>query len=124
MKKQAGLWVDHRKAVIVFITNKTEELKVITSDVENNSGVNSEKDTVDDMRDRQYENHLNNYFDKIIDAIRDAESFLIFGPGEAKGELEKRIELEGLAERIIAIETNDKMTDNQIIAKVRERFLV
>ena len=40
--------------------------------------------------------------------------------GEAKGELEKRIKHEGLKARIFAVETEDKMTDRQIAAKVRD----
>jgi hypothetical protein len=46
----------------------------------------------------------------------------VFGPGEAKGELEKRLEGEGLTGHILAIEAADKMTDRQIAAKVRRRF--
>lgn len=45
---------------------------------------------------------------------------LIFGPGEAKEELDKRLESEGLKERVLAVETVDKMSDRQIAAKVRK----
>ena len=38
------------------------------------------------------------------------------------GELAKRLEVEGLKERIVEVKTIDKMTDNQIAAKVREYF--
>ncbi len=31
--------------------------------------------------------HLNIYYDEVISCIRDAESILIFGPGEAKGQV-------------------------------------
>jgi hypothetical protein len=55
--------------------------------------------------------------------IRDADSIQIFGPGEAKGELEKRLDSEGLKKFIVGIETVDKMTDRQIAAKVGARFL-
>jgi hypothetical protein len=65
---------------------------------------------------------LNKYYDEVIAAIRDAESILIFGPGEAKGELGKRLERDKLGGHIIAVETIDKMTDRQIAAKVREYF--
>jgi integrase len=34
MKSIAGLWIDHRKAVIVFITDKKIEKKTITSNGE------------------------------------------------------------------------------------------
>lgn len=52
-----------------------------------------------------------------------AEFVQIFGPGEAKGELKKSLEQEGLKAHILAIETVDKMTEGQISAKVREHFL-
>jgi len=126
MKKQVGLWIDHRKAVIVLITDEGEEIKKIISGMEKHvrftSGTGSENGSSEDVRDRQFGNHLNSYYDEVIAVIRDADSIQIFGPGEAKGELEKRIEHEGLKAHILAIETMDKMTDHQIAAKVRERF--
>ena len=74
------------------------------------------------MRDKRLEKHLGKYFDEIIAHIRDAELIQIFGPGEAKSELAKRLEVGGLKARIVEMETMDKMTDNQIAAKVREYF--
>lgn len=29
MKKQVGLWIDHRKAVVVLITDEGEEIKKV-----------------------------------------------------------------------------------------------
>jgi hypothetical protein len=66
--------------------------------------------------------HLNIYYDAVIASIRDAESILIFGPGEAKGELKKRLEKQDLGGRIVGIETTDRMTDRQIASKVRRYF--
>ena len=127
MKKQAGLWIDHRKAVIVLVTDEGEEIKKITSNMEKHvrftSGDAPEDGLTEDVRDRQFGNHLNSYYDEVIAAIRDAQAIQIFGPGEAKGELEKRLESKGLKGRIVGTETVDKMTDRQIAAKVRERFL-
>jgi hypothetical protein len=127
MKKQIGLWIDHRKAVIVIITDEGEEIKKITSNMEKHvrftGGTTSEDGSTEDVRDRQFGNHLNSYYDEVIAVIRGADSIQIFGPGEAKGELEKRLERAGLKARIFAIETVDKMTDRQIAAKVRERLL-
>jgi len=123
MNKQAGLWIDHRKAIIVIIKDEEEEIKKITSNMEKHVRFTSEDGRGEDVRDRQFENHLNSFYDEVIAYIRDADSIQIFGPGEAKGELEKRIEQEGLKAHILAIETVDKMTDRQISAKVREHFL-
>jgi stalled ribosome rescue protein Dom34 len=76
----------------------------------------------EDQLDRQFSDHLTNYYDEVISHIRDAESILIMGPGEAKREFVKRLGSEGLGERIAGVETVDKMTDRQIAAIVREHF--
>ena len=60
----------------------------------------------------------------MVEGLRDAESIFIFGPGEAKGELEKRLASKGLGGRVVGIETVDKMTERQIAAKVRSTFEV
>jgi len=127
MKKQIGLWIDHRKAVIVIVTEAGEELKKITSNMEKHvrftGGTASEDGSTEDVRDRQFGNHLNSYYDEVIAVMGGADSIQIFGPGEAKGELEKRLERKGLKAHIFAIETVDKMTDRQISAKVREHLV-
>jgi hypothetical protein len=125
MKSEIGLWIDHRQAVIVVVTEAGEETKRIISNMEKHvrfSSGSSEDGSQEDVRDRQFENHLNSYYAEVIAVIRDADSIQIFGPGEAKGELEKRLKHEGLQGRIVGIETMDKMTDRQIAAKVREHF--
>jgi stalled ribosome rescue protein Dom34 len=76
-----------------------------------------------DQRDKQFTGHLRTYYDEVISCIRDAESILIFGPGEPKAELKKRIESKKLHGRIVGIETVDNMTDGQIASKVRQYFL-
>jgi hypothetical protein len=126
MKKQAGLWIDHRKAVIVMITEAGEEIKEITSNMEKHvrfTGGNASLDgSTEDVRDRQFGNHLNNFYDSVIAVIRSADSLWIFGPGEAKHELEKRLQRDGLKGHVLSVETADKMTNHQIAAKVREYF--
>ena len=126
MKKQAGLWIDHRKAVIVIVTESGEEIKEISSNMEKHvrftGGRGSEDGSSEDVRDRQFGNHLNSFYDAVVAVLRDADTLQIFGPGEAKGELEKRLKDKGFKGHILAVETMDKMTDRQISAKVRERF--
>ena len=125
MKRKVGLWIDHRKAVIVLVTDEGEETRLIESNMEKHvrfSSGSSQDGSAESTRDRQFASHLGGYYDKVIACIRDAESILIFGPGEAKGELEKRLENKELGGRIVGIETVDKMTDRQIAAQVRQHF--
>lgn len=122
MDKDIGLWIDHRKAVVVIVSDEGEEVKEITSHMEKHvrfaSGA-SEDGSSEDVRDRQFENHLNSYYDTVIAVIQDGDSLQIYGPGEAKGELKKRLESKGLGQHIVVVETVDKMTDRQTAAKVR-----
>ncbi|GAK56199.1 hypothetical protein U27_03161 [Candidatus Vecturithrix granuli] len=127
MKTTVGVWIDHRKAIIVVSTDNGEEVVLIISKVEKQlrrSGDSSSQAPADDSRQRALTGHLNRYYDAVIACIREAESILIFGPGEAKGELQKRLEHNNLGERIVEVETVDKMTDRQIAAKVHQYFLV
>jgi len=132
MGTKVGLWIDHRKAMIVAVTDKGEEARLIISRAERqlrrsgDSPLKGSYETLqvpaDDSRQKTFTGHLNIYYDAVIAALRDAESILIFGPGEAKGELRKRLEKDNLGGRIVAIETGDKMTDRQIATKVRQYF--
>ena len=130
MAMQAGLWIDHRKAVVVTVSDEGDATRLIESQVERHvrysggaqSGTSHESrpGTGEDTRERHFAGQLGKYYDDVIACIRDAEAILIFGPGEAKGELKARLEHGGLGVRIVGVETVDKMTDRQIAAKVRE----
>jgi hypothetical protein len=125
MSTEIGLWIDHRKAVIVMISGKDEEVKEITSHMEKHvrfASGNSQDGSSEDVRDRQFGDHLDEYYDRIIAAIHGGDTIQIFGPGEAKGELKKRLEIRGYRGHILRVEAADKMTDRQIAAKVREHF--
>ena len=124
MKRQVGLWIDHRESIIVIVTGEGEETKRVTSNMEKHVRFSSGAQAVseEDIRDNKFSGHLSKYYDEVITCIGDAESILIFGPGEAKGELEKRLERKEPSGRIVGVETVDKMTDRQIAARVREHF--
>jgi hypothetical protein len=132
MKMKVGLWIDHRKAVVVAVTDEGEEIDLVISGVEKQlrrSGdsplqgpFESRQVPADDSRVRAFTGHLNIYYDAVIASMGDAESILIFGPGEAKGELQERLEKSRLRGRIASVETVDKMTRRQIAAKVRRHF--
>jgi hypothetical protein len=134
MKKQVGLWIDHKKAVVIAMTDKGEETGLILSEAEKQlrrSGdsplkgpFKSQQLRADDKIQRAFTEHLNVYYDEVIASIRDAEAILIFGPGEAKNELKVRLAGKKLDGHVVGIQPADKMTDHQIAAKVRQHFAV
>jgi hypothetical protein len=132
MMKNIGLWIDHKKAILVVQSEQGEDIQKIESEVGRHvsyrgashprSPYSAQYQQGDDQLDNRFKEHLNKFYDKVIDHIRAAEAVLIFGPGEAKSELEKRITHEKVKVQIVGIETADKLTDRQIATKVRHYF--
>ena len=142
MEKYVGIWIDQRKACIITVNKYTveaekkieESITHVESDIEKHirlSGGSRAGKTpfgpqdiavdskIDDRRKRQ----LQKYFQNIIQIIRDARKIFIFGPGKAKQELEKEIKKSiELAQKVLPLETTDKMTEKQIASKVRNYF--
>ena len=131
MTKQVGLWIDHRKAVMVTVSGETLTENVVESGspkrVRFSGGTasgsrGSRAGAGEDKRERHFEGDLARFYDRVIEHLRDAEDIFIFGPGEAKTELRAQLERQGLGGRIAGIEAADKMTRRQISEKVRRRF--
>ena len=132
MMKNIGLWIDHKKAIIVVQSEEGEDIQKIESGVGRHvsyrgashpkSPYSAQYQQGDDQLDNKFNEQLNKFYDKVIAHIRTAEAVLIFGPGEAKGEFEKRIAHEKVRVQIVGIETADKLTDRQIATKVRNYF--
>jgi hypothetical protein len=129
---KAGIWIDHRRAVIVALSAAGHHVTEIASHVEKHLERGGDSPLkgpyealqvpADDSRQRALTGELNVYYDSIVAAIRTAQWLILFGPGEAKGELRKHFESARLAGRILAVDPADKMSERQIVARVREYF--
>ena len=132
MKTNIGLWIDHRKAVILLKSAAGEETHVILSDTDRQPGrIHGERTNeafetqlvqADDIRERKFTAHLHLFYEEVVAYVRHAQALLVFGPGEAKGELVKELEKALPKDCILTVETADKMTDRQIAAHVRDHF--
>jgi hypothetical protein len=132
MNGKAGVWIDHRHSVIVALTHDGEQITHIASNVEKHMERGGDSPLkgraehlsvpADDARQRSLTGELNRYYDAVIEALRNYDGVLLFGPGEAKGELQKRLMKAKQGARVESVETEDKMTDPQIAAKVRAHF--
>jgi hypothetical protein len=122
MNNKVGIWIDHKKAVIVSASADRVSAKTLESAI---------GPPADDWRDgggeKKHEQrrgqHLDRYYDDVITQMGQPDAVLIFGPGEAKLELKERLSRsKTLSEHVVGIETSDKLTDPQIIAKVKEHY--
>lgn len=129
-KRQVGIWIDHNKAVIVSHDGGREDVNHVESNVEGHVRLSGGARTASNWGptdvapegrpERRRTQHLHRYYRDLIERMRDATRIYIFGPGEAKLEFEKEIrKSKELGVKIAAVETADKLTERQIIAKVR-----
>lgn len=130
MDRNVGLWIDHKQAYV--ISHKEGIVEVIPSNIEppaHYSGgtqlggkLNQKADTEFRKSDR-FRLQMKKYYQQVISAVRDANSIFIMGPGEAKIEFEKAIrKYKSMQNRILKVETTDKMTKNQMVAYVRKFY--
>ena len=133
MKKNAGIWIDREKAFVVSIAQNKDTIIRIESNVEGHvrlaggsrasTPYGPQEGTSEGRREERRRQKLRQYYKKIIRTISDAQKIFIFGPGEAKIELEKEIGESGqLASRVVGVLRADKMTERQIAARIREFF--
>ena len=131
MKTKVGLWIDHHAAVIVELTDAEEQIRQIKSHAEKqlrrsgepaNGSFPAREVPADDSREREYQGELARYYDEVISHLGAADEILIFGPSEAKTELNKRFNRNEHGTHTVTLESADKMTEPQIVAHVRQHF--
>ena len=133
MSLKVGLWIDHKRAFIVYLTENETTSETILSNVEKrvkaSGGARSSTPYgpqdifAEDRVDRKFKHHLEQYYERVARAVGGVESVFIMGPGEAKDELKRHLQKSRQKPRpIIRCETTDKMTEAQIIAKVKEHY--
>lgn len=126
MNNKVGIWIDHKKAVIVSASGDRVTTRTMESDVEAHPRYTGQQDGGGEKKyEERHGQQLDRYYDEVISRLGQPEAILIFGPGEAKLELEARLSRSKTSfEHTVDIETADKLTDPQIVAKVKEYFQI
>lgn len=134
MKLRIGVWIDHRRALIVYMEDRRVGTKAVTSHLEKRVRASggyrgsvpyAAQDVVDEDRiERKYAHHLEGYFKRVADVLGEPDALFIFGPAQAKQEFNEYLTRahHQLTEIPIEIETTDKLTDPQIVAAVKKHF--
>lgn len=134
MALKAGVWIDHKQAIVVPITDAGQEIKKFKSGIEPSvrpAGGSRSKNKytpndfiAEDRREQKLVDERKKVFEEVLACIRGANSLLILGPGEAKGEFSKHIKAKKIRGLTVELETTDKLTDRQVAAKVSQHFAV
>ncbi len=130
MKKNTGLWIDHKEAIVVSIQNDLTLVQRLESGAESHlkpsggwkSGGTSVAQAVSNEHtaEERLKHQYHAFYQQVIKLLIDSANIAIFGPGEAKIELAKEIAKSGeLHKKVLAVETCERLTENQIVAKVK-----
>ena len=124
MSREAGIWIDHRKAVIVNISGDRVSTSTLSSDVAPHPHyAGSQEGGGEKKYEERHQHDLDRYYDDVISQLGEPDALLLLGPGEAKLQLKERLgRSTGLSEKIVTVESADKMTDPQIVARVKEHY--
>ncbi len=133
MKKHTGIWIDHREAILVSVEGENTSVEHLLSGAESHfkpsggwkaggtsvaQAVGMEKSS-EESRRHQYQA----FYKKVIALLGGSDTIGIFGPGEAKTELAAEIaKVHRLDGKVTAVEACDRLTENQLVAKVRAYF--
>ncbi len=123
MSHRVGIWIDHKKAVIVSVSESDVTAATLESDVGSHSRYSGPDGGGEKNYEERHVQHLHKYYDDVISHMGHPEELLIFGPSEAKLELKERMShAKALSKCIVDIQPADKLTNPQIVAKVRDHF--
>jgi len=120
--KCLGIWMDYSKAHLMQLLPGDIHTQIIESNFTHEEKASSIEKSEKHMHNKEEGEHLK-YFKKIQKEIEKYDDMLLFGPTDAKEELNKLLHEDHINTRVrIEIKTTDKMTENQLYAFVRKHF--
>ena len=124
MSHDVGVWIDHKKAVIVSIADGQVTTRTLESDVGPHPHYSGSQEGGGEQKyEERHNQNLARFYEAVIGQLGKSEALLLFGPGEAKLQLKERLGRSKVSsESIVAVESTDKLTDSQIVAKVKEHY--
>ncbi len=135
MKKNIGIWIDTKQAVVIKLSNNNHSLKKIESKIETRERVPGETKKYGRFGNQYltYEkNRLNRrneqtkYFLKsLLKEIENCQSVVIFGPSNMKNVFAKEIKINmQYTNKLAGIANSDLLTENQMVAWVKKFYNV
>jgi stalled ribosome rescue protein Dom34 len=132
ISKPVGIWLDSREAIIVYLDNGTEKIFRLHSEIDEThpvggSGSSTPYSAQEAVSETRYlhrrQQQEKQYYQSISEKISKRDAIYIMGPSQAKIGLEQELKKQSQqAENIVAVESCDRITDNQIRAKIRDFF--
>jgi hypothetical protein len=124
MSHEVGIWIDQKKAVVVTISSGHVSTKTMMSGVGPHTRYSGSQESGGEKKyEERHRKDLDRYYDDVILELGEPDALLLLGPGEAKLQLKDRLgRSKVLSKSTVAVESADKLTEPQIVAKVKEHY--
>ena len=120
--KSIGVWMDHSIAHLIEFTTVPMHVRDILSDFRHEVKADSIEKSEKHMHNKE-RGEMHEYYNKILKEVVDFDQILIFGPTDAKNELNSLLKSNHAFDLAnVEILQTDKMTENQLYAFVRNHF--
>jgi hypothetical protein len=131
--KAIGIWMDGQEAYVVRLIGDQVEILYVKADVNYHLRKHGEGKQYTRMgnsffadeqkQERKLKGQKMEFFEEVIDLLDPEFELLVFGPGEMNREFVHELkELSAFKATDVHMETTDKLTQNQIVARVKEYF--
>ncbi|MEA1887130.1 MAG: hypothetical protein U9N72_07980 [Bacteroidota bacterium] len=131
MGKNVGVWLDKEKAYVISVNGGKHKIEKVESKVESRIRYDGETKSYSRIggtffnpskkKTKREKHQLKHYLDDLSCKLSGAEKILIFGPADVKKELRKAL-IKRKDKPAIRLESADRMTENQMVARVKEHF--
>lgn len=133
-KIQTGIWIDGSKAIIISFSEGEKTVTEIEAEIDNPKYHEKEGDkgtfvgTHHVNKEKNFEERRRNqteaFLEEVLDSLVNTDEIYIFGPGEIKVQLKKKIinNKNRIKGKLMAMDTADYISLNQMVAQTKEFY--
>lgn len=133
MKKNIGIWIDTKQAIIIELSDDDHSVKIIESDIETRERIDGESKkygrfggqymTFEKNKLNRKNEQTNQFIKNLLKEVQNCDSLVLFGPSKMKNIFEKELKNNmQLADKLIGVSNSKLLTENQMVAWVKDFY--
>ena len=133
MKKNIGIWIDTKQAVIIKLLNESHSVKIVESNIETRERVPGESKkfgrfggqymTFEKNKLNKRNEQTNHFIKNLFKEVQNCNSIVLFGPSKMKTIFEKELKKNmQLGTKLVGVFNAKLLTENQMVAWVKDFY--
>jgi len=119
-----GIWIDHKKAIIVSVARDHSAVTRLRSSLRPHGHYHGAQNGGGEKKfEARHDQGVAHFIDAVARHVERGDEVLILGPGESKGALAQRIRrIKSLSGVATTAKAADKLSEAQLVAAIRRRY--